>query len=257
MGDQTYCIYCGSPLLQDSTECPRCGRKQEKKDDAFRIFLWKNTKDKLRGKIDDSLFEIIKNWLISHLYGLVLLLTVIGTVIYASSNRPGSYAPYKYSSRPEVKEGSSPSGVIDETEMERIRSAVYDAIDLYKESVFYWTVEDDPYIDWGPAGYQKEIPGRPETYRLPASYGTGRHEYVYDQGLEEWDYSIDKDSMVLNDPSTELGKSLMAQGYTVAEMIKHDVVPNANGTQYAGPGEYLFVMVEIDGVWYVAEDFVA
>lgn len=84
MADQTYCIYCGSPLLQDSAECPRCGRKQEKKEDAFRIFLWKNTKDKIRGKIDDSLFEIIKNWLISHLYGLVLLLTVIGTVVYAA-----------------------------------------------------------------------------------------------------------------------------------------------------------------------------
>lgn len=256
MADRAYCIYCGSPLAEGSAICPVCKKVQDDKENLFKVFLWKNTKETIRGEIDDTLFNIIKNWLMSRLYGLILLLTVIAVVTYVAANRPHvSYDTVRSGERPVSGQGSGTSDITDETEIERIRDEVYDAVDLYKESVFYWTVEDDPYIGWANGGYQGEIPERPETYQLPSQYGTGRHEYIYDQGLEEWDYSIDRDSMVLNDPSTDLGKELLSKGYTVAEMIKHDVVPNGNG-QYAGPGEYLFVLVEIDGVWYVAEDFV-
>ena len=224
MADKAYCIYCGSPLAEGSALCPVCKKVQEDKENLFKVFLWKNTKEALRGEIDDTLFNIIKNWLMSRLYGLILLLTVIATVTYVAAKRPHvSYDPMRSGERP--SSGSGASDITDEAEIERIREEVYSAVDVYKESVFYWTVEDDPYIGWAEGGYQGEIPERPESYQLPAQYGTGRHEYIYDQGLEEWDYSIDRDSMVLNDPSTDLGKDL-------------------------------FVLVEIDGVWYVAEDFV-
>ena len=264
MDNLKYCIYCGSPLPEGSAQCPKCGKVQEEKENLFKEYLWRHTKEKIRGDIDDSLFEIVKNWLMSHLFGVILLLTVIGTVAYVFSNRPPVRSSYIEAGERPVAAAQADTGTetdtgMDEAEVEAIRTAVYDAIDQYKESVFYWTVEDDPYASWGPGGYQKEIPERPEAYQLPAQYGTGRHEYFYDKGPEEWDYSIDPDSMVLNDPSTDLGKSLMAEGYTVAEMIKHDMVSisNGDGTSYAGPGEYLFVLTEIDGVWYVAEDIVA
>ncbi len=257
MEDTKYCIYCGAPLSGDSAKCPKCGKMQEDKENLFKEYLWRNTKEKIRGDIDDTLFEIVKNWLISHLYGVILLLTVIGTVTYVLSGRPPVRTNYiETPERPVSIAEAETVPAISEAEIEEIKDAVYSAVDQYAESVFYWTVEDDPYASWGPGGYQKEIPERPEAYQLPAQYGTGRHEYIYDKGLEEWDYSIERDSMVLNEPTTELGKSLMAEGYTVAEMIKHDVVTVSNGSggSYAGPGEYLFVMAEIDGVWYVAED---
>ena len=260
MEERKYCIYCGTVMPKDQERCPDCGKKQDGKENLFKEYLWKHTKEKIRGDIDDSLFEIVKNWLISHLYGLVLLLTVVGTAAYVFSNRPPARTAYiGIEERPSTgSEASVPADDISEADLENLRDAVYGTVDQYQNAVFYWTIEDDPYAGWGPNGYQNEIPERPETFLLPAEYGTGRHEYIYDKGLEEWDYSIDRDSIVLNEPTTELGKSLMAEGYTVGEIIKHDVVSisNGDGTSYAGPGEYLFVIVEIDGVWYVAEDFV-
>ncbi|MBQ5342721.1 MAG: hypothetical protein J6Z24_04590, partial [Oscillospiraceae bacterium] len=88
MADKAYCIYCGSPLEEGSAICPECKKVQEDKENLFKVYLWKNTREKIRGQIDDTLFSIIKNWLMSRLYGLILLLTVIATVTYVAANRP-------------------------------------------------------------------------------------------------------------------------------------------------------------------------
>ena len=255
MSDVKFCTYCGADMPLDSDKCPKCGEVQQEKENLLKDYLWEHTKDKIKGDIDDSLFEIIKNWLFSHLYGVILLLTVVGTLTYVFSNRPVARMAWaELNERPEAQTETAP--VISDAEMIHLRDVVYVAVNDYQRATFYWTIEDDPDAGWGPNGYQYEIPPRPEEYWLPSEYGTGTHDYVFIKSPEEFRYNIDRDTMAVNEPTTELGKSLLSKGFTVAEIIMTDMkeVWNSDGTGYATPGDYLFVLAEIDGTWYVAED---
>ena len=257
MADQKFCIYCGALLSPGSAKCPSCGKVQQEKDNLLKDYLWEHTKDKIKGEIDDSLFEIIKNWLFSHLYGVILLLTVVGTLTYVFSNRPPVRTAWtEIDERPETQTELAPA--MSEAQMEHLKDVVYVTVNAYENAVFYWTIEDDPDADWGPNGYQHEIPPRPEELHLPSEYGVGRHEYSFIKGPDNFQYTIDKENMVYNEPTTELGKSLLEKGFNVAEVVMNDlkIITNADGSKYAGPGDYLFVLAEIDGTWYVAEDII-
>lgn len=88
MENQNYCVRCGGELPSDATKCPHCGKTLPAKDRLFRRFLIDHTKDQLKGKLEDSLFEAIKNYLLSHLFGMLvgLLVIAVGCVaIFAPS----------------------------------------------------------------------------------------------------------------------------------------------------------------------------
>ncbi|MBR0138699.1 MAG: hypothetical protein IJM17_00265 [Firmicutes bacterium] len=81
---EKYCIHCGAKIdPQDPSQrtvCPSCGKDPDPKEHLFREFLLDHTKDKLKGTIDNKLFDIIKNWLLSHLYGFVMGIAVVSAV---------------------------------------------------------------------------------------------------------------------------------------------------------------------------------
>ena len=91
--DKKYCIHCGAEIiLQAASEttsassahkavCPSCGKDPAPGEHLFREFLLEHTKDKLKGEIDDRLYNIIKNWLLSHLYGFVMSIAVIAAAV--------------------------------------------------------------------------------------------------------------------------------------------------------------------------------
>ncbi|MBP3936739.1 MAG: zinc ribbon domain-containing protein [Clostridia bacterium] len=81
--ENRFCPWCGESHPADVVKCPHCGRSLPAKDHLFRRFLIDHTKDKLKGDIEDSLFEAIKNYLLSHLYAMVVGLSVIAVAAIA------------------------------------------------------------------------------------------------------------------------------------------------------------------------------
>lgn len=88
MEKETYCVKCGAKVAADATACPTCRQKLPAKDRLLLDFLWEHTKDKIKGDIEDSVFETVKNFLLSHLYGLVVGLSLIVVAAVAIFNPP-------------------------------------------------------------------------------------------------------------------------------------------------------------------------
>jgi hypothetical protein len=86
MEKETYCVKCGAKVTADTAVCPTCRQKLPAKDRLLLNFLWEHTKDKIKGDIEDSVFETIKNFLLSHLYGLVVGLSLIVVAAVAIFN---------------------------------------------------------------------------------------------------------------------------------------------------------------------------
>ena len=81
--ENQFCPWCGESHPADAATCPHCGKPLPAKDHLFRRFLIDHTKDKLKGDIEDSLFEAIKNYLLSHLYAMVVGLSVIAVATHS------------------------------------------------------------------------------------------------------------------------------------------------------------------------------
>lgn len=75
-----FCIHCGEEIYWEAESCPLCSHKLGEKENLFLYFLISHTKDSLKGKAQDKVYEILKNYLLSHLYGLIVTITLVATV---------------------------------------------------------------------------------------------------------------------------------------------------------------------------------
>ena len=262
MEEKRYCIFCGSSLAEGSDVCPSCGKQIPAKESLFKEYLYRNTKDELKGKADDALFSIVKNWLLSHLYGLVVSFVFIGLAgIALSPPRLPSY----------IRETSSPVRPAEQTaqasqadhilqaDEERLHSedisAASETAHGFTDSVFYYAVAangEEVHI----AKFEDGPPPPPEAFYIPKTYDTYPVSSYYFV-----DASYRRISMVpgertrVNEPTTEMGKTLRADGFPIVEF-------EVTNTYAEGPDEdapvvrsdrFLFVLVRIDGEWYIAE----
>lgn len=76
-----YCVYCGERNNIKNLKCKRCNKKLNPKENLFFDYLKEHIKDDLKGKTQDKIFSIIKNFIISHLYGSVFTATLIFTIV--------------------------------------------------------------------------------------------------------------------------------------------------------------------------------
>ena len=74
---RSFCVNCGALVRTSSPICRVCGREHDPKERLFRQFLLNHTRPALRGHVQDGLPSIFKNWLLSHLYGTVLVVAVV------------------------------------------------------------------------------------------------------------------------------------------------------------------------------------
>lgn len=84
METKKYCTFCGAENRQEDLLCSHCQQPLNYEDELLKEFLIERTKDKLKGDLDDSLREIIMNFLKSHLYGIIFTITLV-TAISVSS----------------------------------------------------------------------------------------------------------------------------------------------------------------------------
>ena len=83
MEEVTYCVWCGCENPSQRKQCRKCGKALEAKDNLLITFLVDHTKDKLKGDLEDGLFEALKNFLLSHLYSMIIAVAFVVTAVAA------------------------------------------------------------------------------------------------------------------------------------------------------------------------------
>lgn len=74
-----YCIYCGEENTKWSIWCKKCKKILYSQRHPFVEFLFGNALDNVTDGVSDSIFNLIKNFLLTHLYGISLAASIIFT----------------------------------------------------------------------------------------------------------------------------------------------------------------------------------
>ena len=78
-----YCTTCGAVNKKSAVFCEECKNKIIVRHRPIVDFIKKRAKDKATGKVTGKLFDLIKDFLLKHLYGMVLTISVAGAVAVA------------------------------------------------------------------------------------------------------------------------------------------------------------------------------
>ena len=81
-----YCINCGKQIADELDVCPFCSGKTNIKDNSLLDYMFNHIKGDLKSKTEDKLISIIKNYLLSHLYGTVMVISVVAVAVSAAIN---------------------------------------------------------------------------------------------------------------------------------------------------------------------------
>ena len=267
-----YCDYCGGVNKPSAVICEHCQRKLGYKHSAFLIFLKANTKDKLLGGSKDKMFDRIKNFLLSHVYGVVVSILVVTTVCaYIPQN--DTYIK-KVSTVPQIA-----VQVPEETQEPEIVPVITELSDDDRMEIFTKLNEYSVLCDTEKLGDIGATPTMSfsdilaDLAGVGYTYGgahdlraTGIHAYAV-QNQPDGKYASSSTTstyLLVNDELTsELGKTLRDSGYEVAENTFSGLgyfdgrVVDFTDFYNLSPDfrfDYCMVYVKIDGEWYIAED---
>lgn len=261
-----YCDYCGGTNKPSAVICEHCNRKMRMKHSAFLVFLKANTKNALLGDIQDRAFKRIRNFLLSHIYGVVVSILVVTTVT--------TYAIPKDSHIEKVATEAPAVNAIEEepepavTELsEEDRLSIYEMLNEYSllcDTELIGDMGQTPTMTFSDIFADMESIG----FEMGAHQlrGTGVYAFaVQNQPAGQFATSSTSSTYLLtNDElTTELGKSLRDSGYEVAENIFTGLgyfdgrVWDFGDVETIPPDfkhDYKVVYVKIDGRWYIADD---
>jgi len=77
MKKKIFCVYCGTKNNINNKTCDNCLKKLDPKENQIIDYLKDHIKDDLKDKTKDGIFNILINFIRSHLYGFVLTLSII------------------------------------------------------------------------------------------------------------------------------------------------------------------------------------
>ncbi len=228
-----YCTSCGAANKKSAVFCEECKKKIIVRHRPVVDFLKKRVKGKAAGEVTEKLFDLIKDFLFKHLYGMVLTVSVVATAVTAVVTA----TPYvkKVETLPServVEETVVPEaseGVFELTESDVIWLkhvlTAYDAeIDNTRRSgETYWS-DPEEYTSATELWAENNIEGytyrgKHELYDNPVPMG--QDEY-YDYSDSEWSlhyrYTTGASAKTGINVKSELGHTLLADGYDVMEV---------------------------------------
>ena len=265
-----YCTTCGAANKKSAVICSECKKKILSKHRPFANFLQKRIKDKFTADVTESVFSLIKKFLLSHLYGVVLTVSVIATGTAVMTDTVSIITPAP--STPAVSTEISDTQEKEYTDFET--DAIYAANNIlitycdhiYAKNYSYDGVTLDPateplssiYAEYNVQGYN--FPGVHEMMTKSIPLG------IYDDpdpdgGAVTENQGVRANSFVFNeDVETAIGKDLYEKGFDVMELI-YDYAYFGRDVGVEAPPDtadeletYRLVFVKGDDNWYLAED---
>ena len=103
-----YCSFCGDKNEVTEKFCKKCNEPLSPRNHLLRDYVVDHFRDDLKENAIDSIFEFIKAWIISHLYGITMFVAIIltGSLIILRNTNLNSIrskiAPIKYVDAPFV-----------------------------------------------------------------------------------------------------------------------------------------------------------
>lgn len=270
-----YCTYCGAANKKSAVFCTQCNKHILTKYRPFYDFLKKHIKDEVSGKITDSVFALLKKFLLSHIYGVAISVSIVASVaatVYSVpsvpkvAERKTAYVSQEMPSEEQVQKFPELNSD-DLYDFMQIATNYDSFVDDLRSSDRYW--EDDGYSSASELYAESNIDG--------FSYG-GVHEMIANPiNMYSLDYEdeymdmyqnfssdryFDESSVVTgNSCTTDIAKRLISDGYRVAEgnYVLSESAGEYDFDTHTGSGAmkklvYRIVMVEHDGNWYMAED---
>ncbi len=251
MENQKYCVWCGEPTENGEEKCPKCGKKVNPKDNLFLDFLKDHTKDKFKGEIEDKAFETIKNFLLSHLYSVVVGLSIIVVGSMAIFGGVDSHIKKTNGVPLEVIEALEIDKLSekDKTEIKAIIQEFLTCLDparfMAGNGSYLCMISDDLYFSLENAG--KDEMGY----------------YYYDETMFPYVEADDNptNKAVFHEETfsatseTAIGKELISKSYPVASVrITHNLYSSESGSpQIVGSEDYDILLTKENDKWLIVE----
>lgn len=74
-----YCIHCGTKNKIEDKKCTKCKKSLHPKCLVLKEYLLDHIKDDLKSNVEDTIIDLLKAWIISHLYGLGITAAILFT----------------------------------------------------------------------------------------------------------------------------------------------------------------------------------
>ncbi len=271
-----YCTTCGAANKKSAVFCEECKKKIIVRHRPIVDFLKKRAKGKAAGDVTEKLFDLIKDFLFNHLYGMVLTVSVVATVTTAVTTA----TPYIK----EMKSSPLDANVVEVTEevaeetgvdpgyaewcgsyIDYLMSHYMDHSEATAWAHEGYTVRDDTlsldeiYAERAISGFPYQGAHEMTTVRIPLGmYHNGSPDSP--RGMTEVQDTVEGSIKFGENVSSPLGQTLYSEGYEVMECnfaISLYEGLDADGTRETVPvekEEFRVLMVRNGDDWYVAED---
>ncbi len=274
-----YCTECGAVNRKSAVECTECGQKVCSHHRPIEDFLKKRAKDVGLGVVKEQLFKRIREYLLSHLYGAVLTLSIVatGAAVIATATpyiEKVTEAPFvRMAEEPEAK--SSLELVEDDWVSIRHIISAYDAeIDNSRRSASTYWEDPEEYADASELFAENNIAGytysgRHDLYNNPIDISLDEISEYWEEDLQPYGQRdwVEQSLVTNENVTTDFAKKLYTDGYNVAEIDYYlmtfngvfdydfDVLPPLEKDPYELL-RYKFVIVrdETDENWYIAQE---
>ena len=258
---ECHCHRCGARIAEGDARCAACGKKQQVKNTSLLDFLIAHTKDDITGKLTDSLYEAIKNFLRSHLFGLVVSLSLVaaaGVTVYASEPYIERVRPPLFSVTTEVHTSADLPADDEPYPYQQEHEEASALLSAYLTHVTSppdsGTYEADGQISDTTVGELLAALCLPESYGYGGTFALQYDEAMTIESSGGWGRTVfDPDQL-----ETDLARRLAADGHLAGENIAHVEY----GTSHLEGDEIVFtetlriqvrfVFVRMDGAWYIA-----
>lgn len=265
MDEKVYCVWCGCKHVKKTEKCMACGKELDPKDRLLVDFLVEHTKDKFKGDLEDSLYEAIKNYLLSHLYGVVVTIAIVGAVTAAAA-APKPDAHIQPVEQPPViiaAEQETTAPVADEPAVEYYQLTEQDKAEALNQLVNF-AVD----LEWEgmTAGTHVYIYFISEELEIELGYDSLTHMYADRLDEEVYPFaSVTKGELVpdystwTTVPTTVHTQQLMDMGYPVASLeVAYTIYeehrqPDHSEYELLGTSEYLITFAKENGQWLMVE----
>ena len=232
-----YCTYCGTKCTDEMAICPNCQKYLDPKENLFVEYLISKTKDKYKGDLEDSIIDAIINFIKSHLYGVILTISIVSVAFTGVVSGDG------YIKRVTKEPGSEIIEV--KPHYSNDQKDIIEVVDDY----FYYARNIDK-----KANAQEKLKSLMSpiitTEVMPGYPVTSSHEAVEVDGVDSASYQyafVDSD---IKYATTIISAEFMAKGYRVAEVFAYETLKSGNETKEEA---FLVTLIQDGNKWTVNE----